>query len=308
MYSLLYCYRKLINWRWEIGFLDNTLEGIVSGEALRVHWVKLPFHNRWFADPFILDYNEIEIVLLCEEFSDELKKGRIARVVIDKNNFRIKSWSIVLELPTHLSFPRIYRVGGITYVHPENSANGCLTMYRYDQDKNTLIEAEVVCNEPLTDAVMIEHNGKDLLFSTYEPTPNGNVLSVYEKREGKYIKVDDIMFDNNCARMAGDFFRIGDMIYRPAQDCNGDYGRAVYIQETECDSAGHWLFRNVRRLKSPHPILKWGLHTFNHYNGLIVIDVKGPRYPIVGNILTWLSKLVKNLKELFKEHGHFIIS
>ena len=56
MFFLKKIYRKFTNWRWEIGFVDNSFAGLVDEEPLKVHWVELPFRDRWFADPYILDY------------------------------------------------------------------------------------------------------------------------------------------------------------------------------------------------------------------------------------------------------------
>lgn len=290
MNSFCKLYKCLTNWRWEVGFLDNTLEGVVSGEPLHVHWVNLSFRNRWFADPFILDYNEDEIILLCEEYSDELKKGRIAKLVIDRKTYKLKSWTIILELATHLSYPRVVRKNGVVYIHPENSASGNHSLYKYNQEEEKLVEGMIICDDPLTDPAMLEYGGIQLLFSTCEPNPNGKVLSVYKKNGEKYIKIDDVELDNNCARMAGDFFKVGEKLYRPAQDCNGGYGKAVIIQEANCSEDGKWSFKDVRRIESNHPVLKWGLHTFNHYKGLTVIDVKGARYPLWAGILLGLKR------------------
>ncbi len=284
-------YRFFTNWRWEVGFLDNTLEGVVNGEPLRVHWVNLPFRDRWFADPFILDYNEDEIILLCEEYSDEIKKGRIAKVVINRKTYELESWKIVHELPTHLSFPRIIREGEDIYIHPENSASGNHTLYKYDRINDCLVDGSIICDDPLTDPIMLEHSGKQLLFSTYEPEPNGNTLTVYEKKNEKYVRVDRFRFDSNCARMAGDFFKVGDKLYRPAQDCNRGYGKAVILQEVHCDENGNWSFVDVRRITSPHPVLQWGMHTLNHFKELTVIDVKGPRYSKIAKVIHGIKVL-----------------
>lgn len=103
-------YLSLINWRWELGISEDSLsEFVENGKELHFHWVKLPFKGRWFADPFILDYNEDEIIILVEEYSDKIKKGRIGKVVVDRKTFTFKNWKLLLELPTHLSFPAIIR-------------------------------------------------------------------------------------------------------------------------------------------------------------------------------------------------------
>lgn len=287
MFFLKKIYRKFTNWRWEIGFVDNSFAGLVDGEPLKVHWVELPFRDRWFADPYILDYNEEEIIVLGEEYSDELLRGRIAKLVVDRKTYKLKSWKIILDLPTHLSFPRVVRKNGEIFIHPENSQSGCHTLYRYDSKKDTLVDGKVIADSPLTDSVMLNYNGHDLLFSTFIPDSNGNTLSIYERKgdDLKYNKVDEVTFDSRIARMAGDFFEVNGKLYRPAQDCNKEYGNAVIIQEASCDANGKWHFKSVRRMTSPHPILKRGFHTLNHYSDMIVIDVKGYRYPKIGKML-----------------------
>lgn len=42
MFFLKKIYRKFTNWRWEIGFVDNSFAGLVDEEPLKVHWVELP--------------------------------------------------------------------------------------------------------------------------------------------------------------------------------------------------------------------------------------------------------------------------
>ena len=63
------CYKKSIALHWEIGFLDNSYADIVNGKPLRVRLVTHDYPTHWFADPFILDVNEKEIVVLVEDVS-----------------------------------------------------------------------------------------------------------------------------------------------------------------------------------------------------------------------------------------------
>lgn len=295
-------YRYLTNWRWEIGFVDNTLEGIIAGEPLRVNWVNLPFRDRWFADPFILDYNDDDIIVLAEEYADDFLRGRIAKLIIGRKTYKLKSWKIILDLHTHLSFPRIDRTANGIYIHPENNNSGCHTIYKYDSDKDELKEGHIICDQRLTDAVMLNYKGRDLLFSTYTPTANGSVLHVFERSENNelYKEIDTIEFPSRVARMAGDFFEVNGKLYRPAQDCNGEYGYAVILQEVNHIN-DKWQFRDIRRITSPHPVLKRGCHTFNHYKDMLVIDVKGYRFPFVGKILEMLRQPTgKKMKDFTK--------
>ena len=77
MISIKKIYKSLVYHDWEIAFPDNTLESIVRGDAFKVHLMKHSYRDRWFADPFILDVNDSEIILLAEEVEDKMQKGVI---------------------------------------------------------------------------------------------------------------------------------------------------------------------------------------------------------------------------------------
>ena len=52
-------------------------------------------------------------------------------------NLKIKSKKIILELPTHLSFPCILREAGNIYIYPESAYSGKLDVYEYDSTTET---------------------------------------------------------------------------------------------------------------------------------------------------------------------------
>lgn len=288
-------YKFLCNWRWEVGFLQNDIDSVLRGDALDVRWVRLPFKDRWFADPFILEITDNDIVLLCEEYSDELKRGRLARLVIDRLTYELKSWNIILDLPSHLSFPEIVRLDGRILVCPENSESGKSTIYEYDPQAQKLTALYTISDEPLTDAVYTEKfDGRRLLFSTSIPNQNKNTtdISEWDEEKRRFVKTDEIVALENTGRMAGDFFESNGKIYRPVQESNTEYGHAVEIQEVSYED-GQWKARPVRRIVSPHPVLKSGFHTFNSYGDLTVVDAKGYRYPVIGQTLKGIAAFVK---------------
>ena len=63
MNALRKLYKELTSLHWEIGFLDNTFEGIVRGDKLKLTLVTHNFPNSWFADPFILDVTDDTIIV-----------------------------------------------------------------------------------------------------------------------------------------------------------------------------------------------------------------------------------------------------
>ena len=96
---------------WKLGILLNGYDDL---KANRVKWISNGIYkNKWFADPFILDFDDKKITLLVEEFDYSIHRGRIARLVIDRNSWTITDCKIILDLGTHLSFPMEGRLARI---------------------------------------------------------------------------------------------------------------------------------------------------------------------------------------------------
>ena len=55
---------------------------------------------------------------------------------------------------------------------------------------------------------------------------------------------------------------------------------------------GKWSFEDVNSFYPNTFKYNHGVHTFNNYKGLIVIDVRGYRNPVMGRVLTFLFKLI----------------
>jgi len=263
--------------RWAIGLIETPLEEILRGAEPTVRWIADPHRRRrWFADPFVLDADDATVTLLAEEMYKPrgVKLGRISRVVVDRRTMTITEVTPLLELPTHLSFPAYYRADGEVFVYPENSEAGNLTLYHYTPD--ALTPVATLCDEPVADAIITHAFGEPVLFATRRPNVNGNRLCIYRREGERFVMSEEITFGENTARMAGNFFSIGGKVYRPAQECNEQYGHAVVLQEVTHDG-GEWQFGELRRLYSTHPTLTVGSHTFNYHpqSGLIATDALG---------------------------------
>lgn len=290
--SLKELYKRILIHRWDLAFLESSVADIVGGKEFKVNHVKSPFHGRWYADPFILDYDDQEIVLLVEDYSDSDKKGKISKLVIDRKSLKLKDVKIILELDTHLSFPAIIRKEGRVFIYPENSDAGGLWLYEYDIDKDECKKVSQLSDEPLTDAVLTERFGRKQIFSTKEPNPNESILGIYDWDEtcGNYILKQEVCFQEKIARNAGDFFEWNGNIYRAAQECNQMYGHAVSIQKIE-ENDGVFQMNEVRRILPPKGA--FGIHTFNTYKGLTVVDLKVFRHP-------WIASPLFKLRNMFK--------
>lgn len=286
--------RELRHNLWNIGFYEDGLESLLTVKQPNIHWAKKKIKDRWFADPYILDVNDSEIIVLAEEYCYNVRRGRLARVVFDRHSYEEKYFSIILDLPTHLSFPFIYRKEDKVYLIPENSASGSSTIYEYNDTTQQLKVLHHVSEEAFTDATLFKSDGVSWLWTTMTPDPNGKTLSIYRFDEMNLRvveKVATVDFPFNTARNAGECFTINGKLYRPAQDCTKCYGNGVVIQEVKYDG-DKWRFKDVNSFYPDSFKYNQGIHTLNNYNGLVVFDTRGYRYPIVGRLLTILFKII----------------
>lgn len=272
---------------WNLGFIRESLDEILYTEhPLTVDYMRHDFKDRWFADPFILDVTDKYIYVLVEEYYRKIRRGRIAKLTVNRDGFILEKSETVLELDTHLSFPAILRCGDKTYIYPESSESGKLNLYEYDAITNKCRLERTLCPEPLTDAIVTCVQGRECIMSTRLPDPNGKVLWCYDK-DGS---VREYSFEDKTARNAGDWFNHAGQWFRPAQDCNKIYGEAVILQRTEFEG-DKLAVKNLRRITSTHLQLNVGCHTFNHYKGVSVIDVKGWWHPAFRDVYENLLKL-----------------
>ena len=167
--------KQLIRPRWQIGIVENSLEGIVNGEELRVQWPANPFHDRWFADPFVLSVNGNEVTLLVEDYRYKDDRGRISRIIVDMERNSIVSCKTILD-GAHYSFPAILREQGKVFFYPEQSRQGKLELFEYCPATETCEYVETLSDESLTDAIIY----KGVVFSTRLQEPNGKTLKMFK--------------------------------------------------------------------------------------------------------------------------------
>ena len=279
-------------YKWDLGIALKSEGHRFDAPEWNFHIVKAP-KNKWYADPFILDVTAEEIIVLVEEFTYSVNKGRLAKLVIDKNSYKVRSEKIILELTTHLSFPAILRIGGKIYIYPENSASGRSIIYSYNPDNDAISILNTLCHLPLTDAVITEIDGHNYMFSTKIPIQNGHELTVYEANEktDDYKAVQTITLPDNTARSAGDFFMDGNRIIRPAQNCNGGYGVGIVFQEVFQEDNGQFVLKEMYRKFPPDDYI--GMHTYNQYKGYTIVDLHIRRYPFLHKVLQKIRHSIK---------------
>lgn len=275
---------NLHNTKWNIGFFKTYSD--LFQPLPQINWMRHNFKNKWFADPFILDITTDTIIVLAEEFDDKVNRGRLAKLSINRNTYKLEEVKLLFEKDTHLSYPAFIRKGEEIFIYPENSQSGECILYKYDITADKLTSLASLIDEPLTDANILEYENKFYLFSTKVPNQNSSELFIYlaDSIFDKFILFQTIKFNENIARGAGAFFTIDNKIYRPAQICNRGYGKGIVFQQIAFHN-NRFEISEINRIYPASYLYSLGLHTYNRYNGLTVIDGLGYRHPFKGRII-----------------------
>lgn len=293
-------YSKLIRNRWSLAFIRESIDQILEGQPISFTYVKNPFQDKcWFADPFILDVTEEFIYLLVEEVRFDNPKGRIAKLTIDRQTMTIVNLEIILEEPWHLSFPNVLRIKERIFVYPESALGGKLFLYELLQDQNgksELKRVRTICDDVVWDSEISTLFGDPLLFTSHSDDYHLDIYQWNEEEERfKYgLSLNSL---HRKMRMAGSLFTVKDSVYCPSQISSYIYGKAVEIKKIWKTDSG-WELTAIRKLSPPKGLRNDGLHTFNTYKGMIVVDYH--QYDFLIGII--VRNLVILKKWLFKKH------
>lgn len=272
--------------RWNIGFILDPIDSILFGsDSMKIHWLNHNFSNRWFADPFILNIDNDYLYVLVEDFVRGKNKAQISLLTIERTNYTLKNIDVILEEPTHLSFPAILRNNDDILIYPENGASGALKMYKYNLQKKRCEFLNALINKDVADAVLFKIKGDTYLITTEGEEMNGRILNFYKKTDRGYDLDHQIAFDRDIARNAGAWFEFNGKYYRPAQDCGIRYGAALELQEF---NPLDFSLRTIRRFEPTSSKYNLGIHTFNHYKGISVVDGYGYDHPLLAKLFNLL--------------------
>lgn len=281
--------RLLYDQNWNIGFCSLMPEELIKDKALpSVRWMKHPYQDRWFADPFILRASDEEVVVFVEECPIDNPKGILCELHIDRKSMRLKERYVLLELDTHLSYPAIIEYEGKTYVYPENGASGQLNIYEYDEATHRLINPVCILNEAVADATIIKRDERFTLIATRFPYTQEKAF-LYESSSlfGPFNPINDIPFQISKAeaRPGGNWIYVLDALFRPAQNCSLVYGGAIRIMKVDMNKKNEEC---VCELIPQGFRYNLGLHTINFNCGVCVVDGCGYYYPIVARSINMI--------------------
>lgn len=280
---------------WNIGFVTDWDNPFSHPQKLRVKWLSHNYIEGWFADPFLLDVSEEYYEVLVEEFNYSTQKGRIDLLTIDRNNCKLVNLKVLLEKPSHLSFPAIIKEGNNIYVCPENSEENGLIIYKFDSKKKELHPIKKLISDPIVDAIYYKINESHYILATKDAEMLDNKKLIIYKSDnllGNYSQVETICMDGFYARSAGNIFKIDNKFIRPSQIYEGCYGRGILFSEIEMNSS--FCSNEIMRIYSDDPLYDLGYHTFNMLENIIVVD--GHRFQ-----RPFLAKFYFSLRRIFQK-------
>jgi hypothetical protein len=263
---------------WRVGYRFIDGPGVAETGMLGEGWRQVPdAGDHFYADPFPHCRQDRDFIFV-EDYPHATGKAVISVVRIDGDGAPLPP-EPVLEEPFHLSYPQVFDWRGETWMLPEGSASGRLTLYRAARYPDRWIaETGLLEGCEISDATLLEHGGSWWLFATqrdgYGSTSDTMVVFAAPAVDGPWSPhpMNPIVIDRRSARPGGAFVRSGGRILLPVQDGTEGYGGGLGLSELLA------LDEKTVRLSEPRPISPTGdwpyprIHTLNRAGRLEVID------------------------------------
>lgn len=260
---------------YNVGFITKGLDAVMENGISKgdIIWMKHPYKDRFFADPFLFKSDENYYYLLCEEYFFWEEKGKITMLKVRKKDFVLEERKVIIEEETHLSFP--FCIYGGDTILPESSASDKYVSYKIDRNTMEVISKKTVLDEGTIDAVIYENDEGMWLLTGKKKIPSTE-LYIYKKDDNdRFVACGEnpVISNNRQARGAGNLFTWRGKLYRPVQDCEGRYGRQTKIMEVlELGNEKYMAKEHITVNSFENPPFDETMHTFNVYDECIIVD------------------------------------
>ncbi len=218
---------------WNIGIYAEPADFALDrplGKPVRLFLSRKPRFSRAHihtqADPFLYAATG-ELYL----FFEVQRAGQVGRIEAYRTS-DLKSFEhlgIVLQEPHHLSYPFVFGHEGEHYLLPETRSVGEVSLYRFANFPFNPRKVRVLLRGAYVDSSLVHHDGRWFLF-----TSSARGMEIFHSDDilrGKMLPhaANPISTDPRYLRNGGAPIRIGDSLFRPAQDCADEYGRNLHI-------------------------------------------------------------------------------
>ena len=262
----------------------------------------------WCADPHLVEFNN-KTYIFAELYDRVLRRGVIGYCTISDNT--ASKWKAALSTPFHLSYPNVFCFDSNIYMIPESYVAEEIAVYKAKNFPNNWKKVKILKKDIITvDSTPLEINDENFLLSYLLRDDNGCLkLFKYNNDLKTCFSIPDT---DKQLRPAGNFFKIDNILYRPAQDCKNGYGSALNFYSVDNISDTNYsetLFKKItpQMITTDTNIVSHGIHTYNFNDKYEVIDIKGYEIDILFYIMRPIWYLKRRLIKFFtKEQNNGI--
>lgn len=233
----------------------------------------------WAADPFLTEY-EGRIYLFAELFLYRSERNGVIGYSIYENG-RFGEWQVSMDEHWHLSYPNVYTKNGTLYLCPESWQKNEVGIYKLVEFPDKWVQTDCLMrNVRYVDTTFLDQGEERYIF-TFAPTfqgDDGQLLLIKEKSDGSRTVPVVLTKDRSLARPGGNILEQDGKLFRVSQNCQDSYGQGLVFSQIDAlwPKYQEHVVRRITPGEFPIETKKelLGVHTYNRYKGLEVIDVK----------------------------------
>lgn len=237
--------------------------------------------NHFYADPFLFRKGD-RTYLFLEDYDYAAERGDL--VVMDVTDGIPAKAEPCLSTGSHLSYPFVFEADGEIWMIPESMAAREVALYRAQVFPHVWEKERVLFEGPVVDTTVWQKDGTWYFFATLI-VPGTEAVSLHlftaDSLTGTWHlhPASPLSNDVRDARGAGRMFEQDAVLYRPAQDCSGTYGRAIRLFRVDALTPETYAETLVGEV-GPQDVPRYngvpaeGIHTYDRAGDIEVIDAK----------------------------------
>jgi hypothetical protein len=216
--------------------------GIRSTSGLPVvekaNWHLDPGTERFWADPFPLEYQGRQWVFV-EDVPYASWRGHLSAIELFNDGSHSAALPVMV-MDKHQSYPFVFTWNDELYLLPESSAARNVVLWKCEAFPDRWQHVAVLLsNVYMADATLIEYQGRWWMFAAVaqEGACIHDELHMYFAKSPigpwQAHPQNPVKSDARNARPAGNLFIEDGVLYRPAQDCSVEYGKATIVNRVD---------------------------------------------------------------------------
>lgn len=237
--------------------------------------------GHFYADPMLFAHAG-RTYLFLEDYDYAASRGDLA--VMDITDGVPDVADICLTTGSHLSYPFVFAHEGAIYMVPESMAAGEVALYRAEAFPLRWVKEKVLFRGSIVDTTILLRDGVWYFFATFiVPGTEATSLHLFTAEsltgDWRHHPASPISNDVQDARGAGRIVEQDGVLYRPAQDCSGTYGRAIRFHRIDRLTPADYAETLMLEV-GPGAVPAFqgqpceGIHTYDRAGRFEVIDAK----------------------------------